>query len=322
MNGGRRTVVIARVLLPAGRDPLAERFEVREGGLDATRERVLEIVPGAAALIADPSVPVDAELLETAGDELRVVSNFAVGYDNIDLDACRARGVTVTNTPGVLTEATAELALALTLAAARQLGGAERDLRAGRWRGWDPAAYRGLELRGSTVGVVGLGRIGGRYAELVGAIGAEVVYSGPSAKPEAERALGARRLELAGLLAAADVVSVHAPAAEATRRLIGAAELDLIGPAAVLVNTSRGSLIDSAALAAALREGRLGAAGLDVYEHEPEVPAELLEAPRCVLLPHIGSATRKSRDAMARLAAENAIAVLDGRDPLSPVGTG
>jgi glyoxylate reductase len=322
MNGGRRTVVIARVLLPAGRDPLAERFEVREGGLDATRERVLEIVPGAAALIADPSVPVDAELLETAGDELRVVSNFAVGYDNIDLDACRARGVTVTNTPGVLTEATAELALALTLAAARQLGGAERDLRAGRWRGWDPAAYRGLELRGSTVGVVGLGRIGGRYAELVGAIGAQVVYSGPSAKPEAERALGARRLELAGLLAAADVVSVHAPAAEATRRLIGAAELDLIGPAAVLVNTSRGSLIDSAALAAALREGRLGAAGLDVYEHEPEVPAELLEAPRCVLLPHIGSATRKSRDAMARLAAENAIAVLDGRDPLSPVGTG
>ncbi|HEX2359598.1 MAG TPA: NAD(P)-dependent oxidoreductase [Solirubrobacterales bacterium] len=315
-------MVIARVLLPAGRDPLAERFEVREGGLDATRERVLEIVPGAAALIADPSVPVDAELLETAGDELRVVSNFAVGYDNIDLDACRARGVTVTNTPGVLTEATAELALALTLAAARQLGGAERDLRAGRWRGWDPAAYRGLELRGSTVGVVGLGRIGGRYAELVGAIGAEVVYSGPSAKPEAERALGARRLELAGLLAAADVVSVHAPAAEATRRLIGAAELDLIGPAAVLVNTSRGSLIDSAALAAALREGRLGAAGLDVYEHEPEVPAELLEAPRCVLLPHIGSATRKSRDAMARLAAENAIAVLDGRDPLSPVGTG
>lgn len=315
-------MVIARVLLPAGRDPLAERFEVREGGLDATRERVLEIVPGAAALIADPSVPVDAELLETAGDELRVVSNFAVGYDNIDLDACRARGVTVTNTPGVLTEATAELALALTLAAARQLGGAERDLRAGRWRGWDPAAYRGLELRGSTVGVVGLGRIGGRYAELVGAIGAQVVYSGPSAKPEAERALGARRLELAGLLAAADVVSVHAPAAEATRRLIGAAELDLIGPAAVLVNTSRGSLIDSAALAAALREGRLGAAGLDVYEHEPEVPAELLEAPRCVLLPHIGSATRKSRDAMARLAAENAIAVLDGRDPLSPVGTG
>ncbi|MGZ5346157.1 MAG: NAD(P)-dependent oxidoreductase [Solirubrobacterales bacterium] len=319
MSADAQVVVIARVLLPAGRDLLAGRFELREGGLDASPERVRELAPGAAAIVADPTVPVDAALLDAAGPGLRVVANFAVGYDNIDVDACRERGVVATNTPGVLTEAAAELALALTLAAARRLGDAERDLRAGRWRGWDPAAYRGLELRGSTVGVVGLGRIGMRYAELVQALGARVAYSGPSAKPEAGAALGAERLELGELLRAADVVSLHAPGGPGTRRLIGAPELEAIGPEGVLVNTSRGTLVDAAALASALREGTLGAAGLDVYEAEPEVPAELLDAPRCVLLPHIGSATVRSRDAMARLAADNVIAVLDGREAPNPI---
>jgi glyoxylate reductase len=196
---------------------------------------------------------------------------------------------------------------------------AERDLRAGRWGGWDPGARLGLELRGATVGVVGLGRIGLRYAELVAAVGADVVYASRSPKPDAERDLGARRLDLGDLCDAADVVSVHAPAGPETRHLIGAAELDRIGPEGVLVNTSRGSLVDSVALAAALRDGRLGAAGLDVYENEPEVPAELLEAPNAVLLPHIGSATRTARDGMARMAAENAIAVLEGKEPVSRV---
>ena len=310
-------MVIARVLLDAGRDLLNDRYELREGGLDATPEAVLELVPGAAALIADPSVPVDGELLDAAGPQLQVVSNFAVGYDNVDLDACRERGVAVTNTPGVLTEATAELALALTLAAARRLSDAERDLREGRWQGWDPAAYLGLELREATVAVIGLGRIGSRYAEMVAALGADVVYASRSPKPDAEASLGARRLELADACEAAAVVSVHAPAGPDTHHLIGAREIELIGPAGVLVNTSRGSLVDNLAVAAALLDGRLGAAGLDVYESEPEVPKELLEAPRAVLLPHIGSATKRSRDGMARLAAENAIAVLEGEEPAS-----
>ncbi|MSO41507.1 MAG: D-glycerate dehydrogenase [Solirubrobacterales bacterium] len=315
----RETVVVARHLLPAGMQPLRGRFEVVEGGLDATRPRLLELVPGAAALVADPAVPVDAELLDACGPGLRVVANFAVGYDNIDLDACRERGVVVANTPDVLTQATAELALALTLAAARRLSEAERDLRAGRWTGWDPAAYRGLELRGGTVGVVGLGRIGLRYAELVAALGAEVLYVARSAKPAAERELGARRLELAALLEAADVVSIHAPAGPETRHLIGERELGLIGSGGVLVNTSRGSLVDERALAAALAGGRLGAAGLDVYEDEPSVAEELLAAPNAVLLPHIGSASVASRDAMALLAADSVIAVLDGREPPSRV---
>jgi glyoxylate reductase len=319
VSNHRHLVVIARFLLPAGLDPLSKRFEIREGGLDATRERILELVPGAGGLVPDSSVPVDAELLDACGDDLRVVANFAVGYDNVDLEACRERGVIVTNTPDVLTEATAELALALTLAAARRMSDAERDLRAGRWHGWDPAAYRGLEIGGATVGVIGLGRIGHRYARLARGLGAEVVYASPTAKPEAESELGARRLPFDELLEASDVISLHAPATPETRGLIGAAEVEAIGPDGVLVNTSRGPLVDADAVAAGLEAGTLGAAGLDVYDGEPNVPQRLLEAPRCVLLPHIGSATVRSRDGMARAVADNVIAVLEGREPPSRV---
>jgi glyoxylate reductase len=307
-------VVIARKLLPAGLGPLQERAEIRAGGLHGSREELLELVSGADAVVADPSVPVDDELLDAAGPQLKVVANFAVGFDNIDLPTARARGLIVTNTPDVLTEATAELALTLTLAAARHTSDAERDLRAGNWQGWDPAAYRGIELRSSTVGVVGLGRIGGRYAELVHSLGAKVVYSGSTDKPAAEP-LEAQRLELDALLETADIVSLHAPALSSTHHMIDSRRLSLIGPFGVLINTARGSLVDEEALAAALRDGSIGAAGLDVYENEPTVSPGLLEAPRAVLLPHIGSATVNSRDAMAKLVADNVIAVLDGGEP-------
>jgi glyoxylate reductase len=319
MNAERHLIVVARVLLPAGLDRLRERYEVKVGGLEARWEDVLANAPGASAFVADPSMPVSSELLEACGDGLRVVANFAVGYDNVDLEACRERGVIVTNTPDVLTEATAELALALALAAARRMSDAERDLRAGRWRGWDPAAYRGIEIWGSTVGVVGMGRIGTRFARLAHGLGAKIVYTSRSANPGAESELGARRLELRELLEAADVVSIHAPAAAETRGLIGATELELIGPDGVLVNTSRGPLVDSEAVAAVLESGTLGAAGLDVYENEPEVSPRLLEAPRAVLLPHIGSATIPSRDGMASAVADNVIAALEGREPPSRV---
>ena len=270
---------------------------------------------GVAAIVADPTVPVDADLLDAAGPALRVVANFAVGYDNVDLDACRERGIAVTNTPDVLTNATAELALALALAAARHLPETERLLRAGGWHGWDPGAHRGLELSGSTAGIVGLGRIGRRFAELLSGFGVELLYSSPSAKEEAERELGATRVGLDELLRRADLISLHAPASSENHHLIDAQALALIKPTAVLVNTSRGGLVDLGALAAALREDRLGAAGLDVFEGEPQVPTEILEAPRTALTPHIGSATVKARDGMARSAAENVIAVLEGREP-------
>jgi glyoxylate reductase len=308
-------VAIARVLLPAGLEPIRERAEVREGSYDATPARMREIAAGADVLVADPSVPVDAELLGAAGEGLRLVANFAVGYDNIDLDACRKRGVAVTNTPDVLTNATAELALALTLAAARLLSDAERDLRSGRWQGWDPAAYRGLELSGAVVGVVGLGRIGGRYAELLAGFGVELLYTSRSPKPEAEARLGAARVDLEELLHRSDLVSLHIPASPETQHLIDAGALGRMPKSAVLVNTSRGSLVDLGAVAKALHEDSLGAAGLDVYETEPEVPTEILEAPRTVLTPHIGSATVSARDAMARTVAENVLAVLDGVEP-------
>jgi glyoxylate reductase len=306
---------VARALLPAGKELLAEGCEVVEGGLDVSPERLLELAPGVAAIVADPTVAVGDRLLDAAGPELRVVANFAVGYDNVDLDACRRRGITVTNTPGVLTNATAELALALTLAAARRTGEAEAFLRAGRWVGWDPGALLGLELSGGVFGVVGMGRIGRRYAELIAPLAGETLYASRTPKPDAERELGAIRVELAELLSRADVVSLHVPASSETAGLIGAEELREMKKHAVLVNTARGPLVDSSALAEALREGEIGAAGLDVYEGEPAVPAELLEAPGCVLSPHIGSATRRARDAMARLAAENVLAVLGGSEP-------
>jgi lactate dehydrogenase-like 2-hydroxyacid dehydrogenase len=308
-------VLIARRLLPAGADRLAARCELREGGLNVTAEDLLALAPGVDAIVADPTVPVTEELLDAAGEGLEVVANYAVGYDNIDLDACRRRAVAVTNTPGVLTNATAELALALTLAAARLTNTAEAELRRGRWRGWDPGDMLGLELSAATFGVVGLGRIGSRYAELVSGFGGRTLYVAPAPKPEAEKELGASRVSLEELLAESDVVSLHAPATPETEHMISTAELNAMKSHAVLVNTSRGSLVDSEALAKALAGSVIGAAGLDVYEHEPGVPQHLLDAPRCVLLPHIGSATTKARDAMASLVADNVLAVLDGAEP-------
>ncbi|HKG36207.1 MAG TPA: D-glycerate dehydrogenase [Solirubrobacterales bacterium] len=309
------TVVVGRLLLPAGMEMLTGRCEVRSGGADPTREEILALVRGAAVIVADPTIAVDEELLAAAGPGLRAVANFAVGYDNIDLEACRGRAVVVTNTPDVLTNATAELALALTLAAARFVSGAERDLRAGHWRGWDPAAYRGLELSGATFGIVGLGRIGGRYGTLLAGFGVDLVYASPRPRPQRAERLGARWVELEDLLRSSDVVSLHAPGTPGNRHMIDARALDLMKESAVLVNTSRGVLVDSEALADALREGRIGAAGLDVFEGEPELPPALAAAPKAVITPHIGSATVKARDAMARTVAENAIAVLEGRDP-------
>lgn len=308
-----------RRLLPAGRELLEPRFELVSLGLEASREQMLAAAPGADAIIADLRVAVDGELLDAAGPGLRVVANIAVGYDNIDLDACRERGVIATNTPDVLTNATAELALTLALSAARDLPAAERKLRAGEWQGWDPGEYRGRELSGSTVGVVGMGRIGTRFAELISGFGVELLYTSRARKPDAEAKLGARKVELDELLRRSDLVSLHLPALPDNHHLIDGEALALMKPTAILVNTGRGTLIDSAAVAEALEAGRLGAAGLDVFEGEPGVPAELLAAPRTSLAPHIGSATYEARDAMCELVARNVIAVLSGEDPATPV---
>ncbi len=312
-------VVILRELLPAGREVLQQHFEVESLGLEADRMAMLAGAKGADALVTDLTFPVDGELLDAAGPQLKVVANFGVGYDNVDLEACAARDVTVTNTPGALTNATAELALALAMAAARDLPGAEKDLREGRWQGWDPRRWRGFELSGATIGVVGAGRIGARFMELVSGFGGDRLYTSRSPKPDLEQGLGAEKVELDELLRRSDLVSLHLPGGSATHQIIDERAISLMKPTSILVNTGRGTLVDSLALARALEEGRLGAAGLDVFDGEPTVPEELLRAPHVALAPHIGSATYRSRDEMARIVAANVVAVLEGREPLSQV---
>jgi glyoxylate reductase len=308
-------VLIARPLPQVGLERLGKSCEIREGSLTVRAEQLRELAAGSSAIISDPTVTIDATLLDAAGPQLKVVANFGVGYDNVDLAACQRRGVIATNTPGVLTNATAELALALTLAAARQIGKAEADLRAKRWDGFDSTAHLGLELSGAVFGVVGLGRIGSRYAELVAPLAAKILYTSRTQKTTEERRLGATFVELEELIAGADVISLHLPGGRDTDGLIGERELAGMKDDAILINTARGSLLEIAALVMALEENWIGAAGLDVYAAEPEVPTELLNAPNCVLLPHIGSATTRARNAMALLVAEDTLAVLAGAEP-------
>jgi lactate dehydrogenase-like 2-hydroxyacid dehydrogenase len=274
-------------------------------------------VDGAVVSLGDR---IDDAFLDASGPRLRVVSNIGVGYDNVDVPACAARGVIVTNTPGVLTDATADLAFALILMSTRRLGEAERLVRDRRpWRfGLD--FMLGTGITGKTLGIVGLGQIGAAVARRARAARMEIAYSGRRrADPELERELSARFLALDALLETADVVSLHAPLTPGTRHLIDAAALARMKPTAFLVNTSRGAVVDEAALVDALRNGTIAGAGLDVFEHEPEMHPGLLELENVVLLPHLGSATRETRTAMAVLAARNALAVTHGDPPLTAV---
>ncbi len=312
-------VVVARTIPAAGLDRLTERFDVEVGGLPFDRGWLREHAPGAHAIVADPTVPVDRELLDRAGEQLKVVSNFAVGFDNIDTDAVRERGLRATNTPNVLTNTTAELAVALMLAAGRRIVETDQILRRGDWPGWEPEQFLGRELRAATIGLVGFGRIGQRVAELLTGFDCKIVFTDAQPMEEAASWYHAKRLELDELLAVSDFVSLHVNLTPATKHMINARTLARCKPGAILVNTCRGAVVDTAALVGALRDGPLAAAGLDVYENEPAVPAELVELPNTVLVPHVGSATQVTRDAMAKLCADNVIAVLDGRDPPTPV---
>jgi glyoxylate reductase len=307
---------VAGGLPAAGLDLLRERFVVEAGGSRPQPGWLAEHVPGAVAIVADPGVPVDAGLLDLAGSHLKVVANFGVGYDNIDLAAARARGVRATNTPGVLTNATAELAVALMLAAARRIAEVDALIRRGDWTGSEEEELLGRELTGATVGLVGFGRIGRRVEELLRGFEVRLLVTSRLAAPAPG---GAERRRLHDLLSASDFVSLHVPLTNETRHLIDAPALAGMKRGAILVNTSRGAVVDTTALIDALRSGPLGAAGLDVYEDEPEVPQELRELPNTVLVPHLGSATAATRDAMARLCVENVVAVIQGREPPAPV---
>ena len=250
---------------------------------------------------------------------LRIVANCAVGYNNVDLVAAEMRNVLVTNTPGVLTEATADLTWGLILSTARRLVEGVDLVRSGKWTGWHPEQLLGLELRGRTLGLFGAGRIGQAVGRRAPPFGLRVLYTARTPKPEFERETGARRADASQLLAESDIVSLHVPSTPETKGIINGETLARMKRGAILINTSRGDLIREEALAMALESGHLRAAGLDVYTDEPTIHPRLRAAPRTVLLPHIGSATEETRRKMAAIAVANVQAVLNGKPPLTPV---
>jgi glyoxylate reductase len=270
------------------------------------------------AVICQLADRIDEQILSAAAPRCRVFATCAVGYDNIDLAAARRLGIIVTNTPEVLTEATADLAWALLLAAARRLGEAERYLRAGAWAGWGMLDFLGMDVWGRTLGIVGAGRIGTAVARRGTGFGMRILYHDSAPRPPVD-SLGAQRVPLAELLEASDFVSLHTPLVPETRNLIDAQAIARMKRGAILINTARGAVVDQDALIEALRLGRIAGAGLDVYRDEPRIPRELLELPNVVLAPHIGSATIGTRARMAELAAENVIAVLRGERPPTAV---
>jgi glyoxylate reductase len=251
---------------------------------------------------------------------LRVIANYGVGYDNIDVGAAAEHGVPVTNTPDVLTDATADLTMALLLAAARRLREGLDLARSGEWAGWRPDELLGMGLQGRTLGILGAGRIGGAVAARARAFGMQIGYWDRGSAPELEQATGAERAEsLEALLQRADVLSIHLPLTSETHELLGARELSSMMSGSILVNTARGPIVRMESLIEALRDGPLAAAGLDVYPDEPLIPAELRELPNAFILPHLGSATYEARLGMWRLAAENVRRVLKGEPPVTPV---
>lgn len=303
------------------RDQLPGELRIHpDADVPPTRAELLEAVRGAAGLVTLVTDRVDAEVLDAAGEQLKVVANMAVGYDNIDVAAAAERGVIVTNTPGVLDESVADLTLALLLATVRRVAEGDRFIRTGREWIWGPQSFVGLDVSaGATLGIVGLGRIGMATARRAAAFGMDIIATGSRASSEEAASLGIKPASLAEVVENSDVVSLHAPLTADTKHMIGRDELAAMKPGSHLLNTARGPLVDEEALADALESGHLGGAGLDVHEHEPQVNERLRGLQNVVLLPHIGSAGDATRRKMASLAFQNLVAVLSGKDPLTPV---
>ncbi|GAB4348490.1 MAG: D-glycerate dehydrogenase [Candidatus Abyssubacteria bacterium] len=313
----RKTVYITRKIPAPAIALLEEHFDVRMNTerRNARRSEIKRALKDAHALLCLLTDPIDDALLASAPN-LKIVANMAVGFDNIDLEAAARRGIMVTNTPGVLTETTADLAWALILAVARRLVEADRFTREGRFTGWEPMLFLGGDVHGKTLGIIGFGRIGQAVARRALGFEMRLLYADEEKAPESlERTLKARRVSLEELLRDSDFVTLHVLLNESTRGLIGKRQLGMMKPSAYLINTSRGPVVDERALVEALKKGTIAGAGLDVFEHEPKLARGLINLPNVVLLPHIGSASIETRTKMALMAAENIIAALSGRIP-------
>lgn len=312
----RPRIVVTRRVFAEVLDRL-QAYEVLDNQADVEFEpaQLQARMRDAHAVIATATDRIDAAFIESA-QRLRVVANIAVGYNNIDLAACQQRGIVVTNTPDVLTDTTADLGFALLLATARRVTEAEAWLRSGQWKRWELDQLLGLDVHHTTLGIVGMGRIGGAIARRAAGFSMRILYHNRTRVVEEH---GARWVDKETLLRESDHVLLVLPYSAQSHHFIGAVELAQMKPTATLVNLARGGIVDDVALAHALKAGTIAAAGLDVYEHEPQVHPALLDCKNVVLLPHIGSASRAARLAMAHLAVDNCLAVLEGRAPLTPV---
>lgn len=313
----RPRVLVTRQLPGEALGRLSEQVELRvwKDELPPSRDTLLELVRGMDGLVTLLTDRVDGPLLDAA-PSLRAVSNVAVGYDNIDVAACTARRIPVGNTPGVLTETTADFAFALLMGLARRVAEADAYVRAGKWRTWSPTLLLGTDIHGATLGLVGLGKIGAAVARRARGFGMRVLYLNRHPRPELEAELGLERVDKDTLLAQADILSLHVPLTPETRHWLGREELAAMKPGALLVNTARGTVVDQAALIEALARGHLGGAALDVTEPEPlPLDSPLLTLPNVLLAPHIASASHATRGRMASMAVDNLLAALDGRRP-------
>lgn len=309
-------VFVTRAIPEEGLNLLRKYCEVEVSPYDRmlTKEELLEKVQGKNAVITQLTDKVDKEFFEAA-KEVKIVANYAVGFDNIDLEEATRRGVYITNTPDVLTNATAELAWALLFATARRVVESDKFMRAGKFQGWAPMLFLGKGVTGKTLGIIGAGRIGQAFAKMAKGFDMKILYTARSPKKEFEEETGAQYVDLDTLLKESDFVSIHVPLTPETRHLIGEKELKLMKKSAILINTGRGPVVDEKALVKALKNKDIYAAGLDVYEREPLLEEELAQLDNVVMLPHIGSATEEARRDMSILVAQNIIDVIEGRVP-------
>lgn len=291
-------------------------FEMNPDDRVLSKEELLEKVKGRDAVLCLLTDPIDREVLEAAGPQCKIFSNYAVGYNNVDVQSAGELGIMVSNTPGVLTDATADHAAALLFAAARRIVESDIYARAGKFKGWGPLHFLGQDITGKTLGIVGAGRIGGAFArKMARGFDMKILYTNRGRNEELEQEIGAELVELPKLLAESDFVSVHCPMMDETHHLIGEKEFGMMKPSCVFINTARGPIVDEAALASALKNGKIFAAGLDVYEEEPKIHPDLLGLDNVVLAPHTASATFWTRTRMAEMAAQNLIDALEGRMP-------